>query len=806
MEKTTEKNIDFNEKRTKKQRMTKIYDFFAKETNTKTDTPEVLTKDLILFAVGFLFSRAHLIFGAHPAGIGLVAVLPMGIWSALMGCVLGALTMGIDGIIFAAAAVIVVFLRAAISCADKNCDSTSELFSEGLLLRMSAALIGGFICAVYRVLLEGISETSLCFGLSMTFLPMLITFAFSGAFDAKISPYYILKGGKETLSVVGKAGKEKYSLIFFQLSALMLLFFTSIAFQNVNLWGISFSYLFCVTATLLAARKFGAIRACIVGFFTSVPISAPYSMGFALAGLGAGLAFSFGTGYAIIAGGAFLCIFSSYFWGINGLFTVLPEYSLASVITAPILKKIAEAKPEIEVTETVTTAEDMVGTMALSYQNKFSGSLDALENILDSLSEVIKEYSASDPEMPTENLRNIVIDVAREGCLECSGSSLCAKDGIRPCIENADRIANKLSQGGKIIPEDINTEKNICQIGTVLADRINRRVNAARQECPNDSNNPAEEYRMISRLISGAKLRDSGEKAVDDSMTDALTKIFSENGFENGTIRVFGERRRHFILAGEDPDGSKISSRELQKSIEKTAGVRLGNAEYFRSGRMVLMECGIKPALSVSVATASAPGDENEISGDTILTFESEDDYFYSLISDGMGRGSEAKKTSRFVSRFMRYALEIGAAKDTLLHMLNHIIKSNPEECSATIDLFELDLLNSEATFLKSGSAASFVKRDSSIFRIRSQTAPIGLMRSIDSEKIRVEIKPGDYIIMMSDGVADSADDAPWLLLMLGEPPKKNLDEYAKAILEEAKKNTTGRDDMSVVVIRVDES
>ena len=58
---------------------------------------------------------------------------------------------------------------------------------------------------------------------------------------------------------------------------------------------------------------------------------------------------------------------------------------------------------------------------------------------------------------------------------------------------------------------------------------------------------------------------------------------------------------------------------------------------------------------------------------------------------------------------------------------------------------------------------------------------------------------------MMSDGVADSSEDAPWLLLLLGEPPKKNLKEYAEAILEEAKKNVAGHDDMSVVVIRVDE-
>jgi serine/threonine protein phosphatase PrpC len=120
--------------------------------------------------------------------------------------------------------------------------------------------------------------------------------------------------------------------------------------------------------------------------------------------------------------------------------------------------------------------------------------------------------------------------------------------------------------------------------------------------------------------------------------------------------------------------------------------------------------------------------------------------------------------------------------------------------------LFEIDLLCGSGVFLKSGAAPSYIKRDSSIFRIRSQTTPIGLLKSIDTERISVEIKPGDHIIMMSDGIADITEDAPWLLLLLGEPPKQNLKEYADLILSEAIKNGAGGDDMSVTVIRVDEA
>ena len=78
-------------------------------------------------------------------------------------------------------------------------------------------------------------------------------------------------------------------------------------------------------------------------------------------------------------------------------------------------------------------------------------------------------------------------------------------------------------------------------------------------------------------------------------------------------------------------------------------------------------------------------------------------------------------------------------------------------------------------------------------------------MSSVDSERTKAEIKPGDHIIMTSDGVSDESEDAPWLLLLLGDAPDKNLTLYAERILNEAKNNRITEDDMSVIVIRVSE-
>ena len=808
MDKLGEKNAKIQDDSKKESFFSKIGAIFNSEKQKRREDGRALAYDLILFSLGFIFSRCHLLFGARPLGIALVAALSFGVWPTLFGVAIGALMLGIDGIAFAGAAAIVVFLRAAISAGGKGESINDVLFRETILLRMCTAILGGFLTAIYEALASGLDESSLLFGLSMIILPPLLVFIFSGCFSSGFTVEKLFESQADILSFSGKGEREKYNIMFFQMSSLALLFFVSLALREVSIFGISFSYLFAAVITLLVAKRFGALRALATGFVTTLGISGTLSVSFALAGLAAGVMFGFGTGYALIAGGVALAAWSAYSSSLTGFLSTLPEYVIAASISLPLLKRIEKEVKEEVVTAPDKTSEDMVGTMALAYQNRYSGSLDALEMALTSLSSIIRGYLRCGTGLLTHGeYRCAVISVAERYCRECSGASLCSKEGIRPCIKNADKIAAKLACGEKITGGDVNTDTEFCQLADEIAESISREVALREEESYRlgGSDCVADEYELIARLINSARASDEAERAVDDSLTDTLGELFREHGFENGTIRVFGERRRHFILAGEDADGSKIASKELRRDIEAALGVKLATPEYFRRDKMVLMECGIRRAFSVEIATAALAGKSGEISGDSIAAFESGDDRFFALISDGMGSGEVARETSEFVTKFMRPSLGIGAAKETVLHMLNHAIRNQKEECSATVDLFELDLLTGEAVFIKSGAAPSYVKRESSIFRIRSQTAPIGLLSSIDTEKIKVEVRPGDYVIMLSDGIADSMEDAPWLLVMLGEPAKKNPKEYAEAILEEAKKNAKTGDDMSVVVIKIDE-
>ena len=139
--------------------------------------------DISTFFIALLFARCHAIFGAHPMLIAFISILPTRVWIAALGSAVGALTLGNSGIIYAMISAIVVFLRVIVSTTDVKDTGKRSLFCENLALRASAALIGGFIAAVYEALLSGLTQTTVLFGISMILLPPVLSLSLAGFFD-----------------------------------------------------------------------------------------------------------------------------------------------------------------------------------------------------------------------------------------------------------------------------------------------------------------------------------------------------------------------------------------------------------------------------------------------------------------------------------------------------------------------------------------------------------------------------------------------------------------------------------------------
>ena len=126
-------------------------------------------------------------------------------------------------------------------------------------------------------------------------------------------------------------------------------------------------------------------------------------------------------------------------------------------------------------------------------------------------------------------------------------------------------------------------------------------------------------------------------------------------------------------------------------------------------------------------------------------------------------------------------------------------------ECSAGIDLMEIDRYTGEARFIKSGAAPSFVIRGGRLFRLCSKTVPIGILRALDAEMIRFSLEAGDVIVMVSDGVSGEFEDSAWLCDMLASPSAAHArpEDLAEKILRAASAAAPRRDDATAAVVKV---
>ncbi len=204
----------------------------------------------------------------------------------------------------------------------------------------------------------------------------------------------------------------------------------------------------------------------------------------------------------------------------------------------------------------------------------------------------------------------------------------------------------------------------------------------------------------------------------------------------------------------------------------------------------------------VDVTDEPPLSEDGGVCGDAIVSFEAGGRY-YMLISDGMGSGREAALTSGVCAAILQRLIESGAGLETSLKMLNNILRAGERECSATVDIAEIDLMTGEAKFIKSGAAPSFVLRGGSIFRLQSKTVPIGILRALDAEMIKFEVLPGDRVVMVSDGAARSYEEVPWLLDMMTSDEvilKGSPKEAAAKIVREAAKRGSA-DDITAGVI-----
>ena len=496
--------------------------------------------------------------------------------------------------------------------------------------------------------------------------------------------------------------------------------------------------------------------------------------------------------------------------GIAAIASIMPEITFAAAVLVPLthfhLIPYRKAEAKAALAESAQIERERADA-AVSHMEAISHACGELAGVFGALSGRLRRPNVRE-------LKEICDKSTMARCESCDNRVLCWEREYATTSDTVCRITAALHRDGRVsaavIPKHLAAR---CHHMADILTEVNESCAARAAEAARTDRTDvlSDDLSSFSQILSDAAEGVRAQFKRDDPLSKKLARSLMARSIEAKEVTVYGDRRRHIVARAVNLSAMKMGNEEIREVFEELVGGALTVPEYEIDGTSVTMTLESRARLrtqygSATRAAGTLSGNEaarRSPNGDTAAEFTTADGRYIAIISDGMGTGGEAAVTSRLSVTFLSKLLTAGVSLKNALTMLNNYLRARNMECSAGMDIMELDLYAEEARFVKSGAAPSFVIRDGRLFRLASKTVPIGILRALDAEMIRFAVEPGDTVVMLSDGVMSGYEEAAWLCDLLASPHMmaKSPEEIAERIVAAAA--TESKDDITAAVIKI---
>ena len=734
-----------------------------------------------------------------------------------------------------------------------------RLFREHPFLRMLTAAVCGFTAGAFGVITKGFHVYDLLSALVLLLFSPVATFLLISCFG---------ESGMTLLFTAdplrrGQARTARIHERFHALPMLSVCFLVGCVVFSARRFSpdlgtpylsVYLSTLLGLLFTLMASARLGVIPGLALGVICGLAASPTLSPIFILCAGAYALFSPFSPKWGAVGGctvGALWCMAAE---GVSLLVLHLPAIFLATPLFF-LVERIGAALPGFDrdrdrgSEEAEADLQDVTRlfSSALAIRSRSDSQrakMQALSEAFETLSKRFYSLSNQLKRPRMLDLRRICDDSFSKQCARCRNRDVCWGAEYDRTLEVQARLAAQLHGGGRAAVENLpESLQDFCPHMEAIVADINGRCARMTENLLRSEKTEvfAADYAAIASLLSDALEEDRREAESFTCNRDAADSIYeylTEMGVSVQGVVVGGKQsspRKRVIVRGQD--FSVISARlsEIRSKLEDICGTKLAPPSFeevfYReegtaatvmtlcseaklttaySGSTVPADWDRKGPLPRPLTHKTADGtyDPPGVCGDHIALFKTDNAYFYALISDGMGAGEDASLTSDVCAMFLEKMLMAGNKVDISLRMLDTYVRSKNmgtgDECSATVDLMELDLMNGQAVFAKNGAAPTYVVREGRVYKLRTRSMPLGILSDTPKDLIRFRTHPGDVVVMVSDGVTAGNDECPWLMDLLASPMPVSMDSLRTDIIKRAL--TAGsEDDLTAIAIRVEE-
>lgn len=736
---------------------------------------------------GFLFQGSKALGGVRPLGLallmaagrsGTVPVLAGALISILLSVMPDGAAAG-SGEGIAWVMIMAMAMGARILLSTKYMDDEGELprlFEEPLRLRVIAAAFVAFLSGVYHVLAQDFS------------------------FQGILSLLLVLAATPTATALFWAAFRKDTAVSIRELGSCGLIFCSIWVLSTHRLLGLSLAIVASVLVVLESSVRGGLLRGGLLGLICAFGAGvSPLIL--ALGGIVAGALRMFGVGTAVFC--FFTVTAGLKIWQV-GFWTAIPEIGnllFGTLLYLPLAKAGLFAKLSIfpeSAPEPQPTQEDRKAME--------SAKLRRLSSSLEELSEMLLKFSRDISAPGSGELKALCEDVFRRHCKRCGKNEHCWQEEYESTVDAIDKITADIPQNGlpkrSAVPlyflercrkiDDI-----LAEISTDVAKLVEDTVLRDRTELF------ALDYQALSELLRDSAA-DDGSMTPDEELRKTFAAVIRGEGVQAVGCGAWGSRKKTLIASGVTLASIPSGGRTLRGKLEEKTGLSLTEPSFRFVGESVSMQFESSHRLKLASARACSVKESESVSGDTAKTFTSQVGYSYALLCDGMGSGQSAATVAGVAAMFLEKLLSAGNNKAVTLKLLSNFIRGRAEESHTTVDLLEVDLFTGASCFVKCGACPSYVLREGNIYKVDVRSMPLGLTGEINAQQVKMMLREGDVVLQVSDGVADSLEDALWLPELFASVGKKSVQEIAGAIHSRTIAENGMSDDITVLVTKVE--
>lgn len=331
--------------------------------------------------------------------------------------------------------------------------------------------------------------------------------------------------------------------------------------------------------------------------------------------------------------------------------------------------------------------------------------------------------------------------------------------------------------------------------------------------------------KTISNLAEDITTKKSSSKELDEK--EELLKLFEQKRIDVKELNINKEKNGKIEIGIYTKPCEDYNSTNLEIEECKSDKIKqIINKFYKQEFEVQLVDCSIQKANDIcyfkyisknkyklQIGLAKATKEGSPVSGDTTLKMKLQDGKQLIAISDGMGSGPNARKSSKIAIQMLKRLLISGFNKETSLDMINSSMCLNSEDDSyATLDIAIFDLYEGNVEFIKNGASPTYIKDRRHVDIIKNITLPAGILNNIELKISDRDIAENEILVMCSDGIAESNAEYEnkelWLKYLLEQMETENVQKMADIILTEAIDNNYGipKDDMTVIVCKIEKN